>query len=979
MIRKLLCCLVMFAGLGNAHGQSAKDKWIDSVFNSLSQEEKIGQLIMVSAESEGLGLKDVESQIRAFDVGGVFFTKGLVSRGPRTVFDLQSNSKIPLLTALDGASGIQSPYDSLQSFPSLLAQGAISDDHIFNMGKDMGRELSLLGINLHFISGDLVTPDLPLKSSYSDNALIVGSKSLAFMKGLKEANILACAKSFPIRGLKVTAEQKGQPNVVLSVDSIQAFPFKDLIRNDLPALMPASSDFPMFYSKKKSGIANLLTNSSISASFAGDWIRQNMNYNGVIFVDVARMAESGKFGPGEAEVFAFQAGNDVLVLSSNPAPFFRKMKKFLKKEKQYKAQLDRSVRKILAMKFDAGLHLPMTAPDEFIVSRINTRERQVLREKMYEDAVTIVANNKYTLPIRLLEDKTYKVIVADDSLRSQPFIKHLSKFVETRVINVSTDTNMPVLEDPLRPRQVIFVAFFPSTKETTLEKLLPVLESKNPLHEFVICDFGSAAFRPHASKFATVITAYSDEKQMLALVPQIIFGARPASGILPIRFGQIPSGTTHKTQTLQRLGYSFPEAAGMDSRTLQQIEVIAKEAIDMKATPGCHVLVAKDGKVIYEKSFGYLTYENQTRVTDQTIYDLASVTKVSATLQAVMFMHDKSLIDVDKKASFYLPELKTSNKKDFLLKDILTHQAGLWPFLPFWAQTMKDTTYLPEYYSHKSSAQYPFFVSDRLFASVNMKDSLWSWIIKSKIREKPQRTPFDYRYSDMGFYMLQHLAEKTLNQPMEDFLSQNLYEPLGAYRMGYLPLLKFSIHDIAPTENDKLFRRALLIGAVHDQGAAMHGGIAGHAGLFGTATDLAKLGQMLLQEGRYGGTQYYKPETVRFFTQKQFETSRRGLGWDKPTTGDWNGPTSYSASPKTFGHTGFTGTCIWVDPEFKLVYIFLSNRVHPDMTNNKLLTANIRSRIQEVLYQSIFNYCKSTGEELKIPQSIEMQPIGRAQ
>jgi CubicO group peptidase (beta-lactamase class C family) len=231
----------------------------------------------------------------------------------------------------------------------------------------------------------------------------------------------------------------------------------------------------------------------------------------------------------------------------------------------------------------------------------------------------------------------------------------------------------------------------------------------------------------------------------------------------------------------------------------------------------------------------------------------------------------------------------------------------------------------------------------------------------------------------MGFYIGQHLAERMLNQPMEDFLDQNLYEPLGASTLGFLPLLKFPIHQIAPTENDKHFRKALLIGTVHDQGAAMQGGVAGHAGLFSNANDLAKLGQMLLQEGYYGGTRYYRPETVRFFTQKQFENSRRGLGWDKPTPGDWDGPTSYSASPKTFGHTGFTGTCIWVDPEFNVVYIFLSNRVHPDMTNNKLLTANIRSRIQDVVYQSIFNYCKTAGGEPEAPENTMVEAFGKSQ
>jgi CubicO group peptidase (beta-lactamase class C family) len=249
-----------------------------------------------------------------------------------------------------------------------------------------------------------------------------------------------------------------------------------------------------------------------------------------------------------------------------------------------------------------------------------------------------------------------------------------------------------------------------------------------------------------------------------------------------------------------------------------------------------------------------------------------------------------------------------------------------------------------------------------MFASKVMKDSLWQWIINAKVRDKISRTPYDYKYSDMGFYMLQHLAEKLLGMPMEDFLQKNLYQPIGANTMGYLPLRKFPKEIVAPTEDDKLFRKRLLVGYVHDQGAAMHGGIAGHAGLFSNANDLAKMGQLWLNGGSYGGVQFLNDETLKAFTQKQYEGSRRGLGWDRPTISDWNGPTTLHASAKTFGHTGFTGTCVWVDPEVNLVYVFLANRVYPDMTNNKILNANIRPRIQEVIYQSIFEYCARKGK-----------------
>jgi len=358
---------------------------------------------------------------------------------------------------------------------------------------------------------------------------------------------------------------------------------------------------------------------------------------------------------------------------------------------------------------------------------------------------------------------------------------------------------------------------------------------------------------------------------------------------------------------------------------------------------------------VYEKSFGYLTYENNIPVTSETIYDLASVTKVTATLQTAMFLQERGLLDLNKKVSYYLPELKKTNKKDITLIDMLTHQSGLQPFIPLYPQTVKDTAYLPLYYNRVKNENYPLQVSTNLFASSIIRDSVWTWIVKSKMTDKPARTPYDYKYSDLGFLILQRVSEKILNQPMDEFLQQNLYEPLGAYSMGFNPITRFPKHIIAPTEDDKIYRRTLVSGTVHDERAAMLGGVAGHAGLFGNANDLAKLGQMLLQEGNYGGIQYYKPQTVRYFTAKKYKPSRRGIGWDKPVQSEWNSPTSIYASPRTFGHTGFTGTCIWVDPEFDLVYIFLSNRVYPDRST-KLLNANIRSRIQDVIYQSIFKY-----------------------
>jgi beta-N-acetylhexosaminidase len=640
--------------------------------------------------------------------------------------------------------------------------------------------------------------------------------------------------------------------------------------------------------------------------------------------------------------------------------------KATKRDKTLQEQLNTSVKKILAAKYDAGLAQNKWADTDNLKLKLHSANKRLLIEKMTESSITVLKNTNRFIPIQHLDHHRFVSISFGESERNH-FTHALSKYTSFRHLSVTALKDTTGLVSRIN-EEAIVVALFPNSKNFILQ-IVPIVKRLSQHHQVIVASFGYTDDLKFFGELPTVLTSYgSDEKTQLATA-ETIFGAIGGNGTLPLDVANIflpSSGET--THAIDRFRFSEPESAHMDLGTLSKIKSIMQQAVEAGATPGCHVLVAREGKIVYEQSAGSFTYDNKTPVTDETIYDLASVTKVSATLQTVMFMHEKGLIDINKKMSVYLPELKDSNKKDFTIKDILTHQAGLWPFLPFWAQTVKEGKPLPEYYGYQKNDDYPFFVTDSLFARKSMKDSLWRWIINAKVRDKIERTAFDYRYSDMGFYMLQHLAEKMLNQPMEDFLQQNFYEPLGAATMGYLPRERFPASQIAPTEDDKLFRKRLLVGYVHDQGAAMHGGVAGHAGLFGNAIDLAKLGQMWLQKGRYGNHQYLKPETLELFTAKQFETSRRGLGWDKPVPSEPNGPTSIYASAKTFGHTGFTGTCIWVDPAFDLIYVFLSNRVFPDMTNNKILNANIRPRIQDLIYQAIFTYT-AKGSETKKPVS----------
>jgi beta-N-acetylhexosaminidase len=972
----LFCCFCI-PGLT----QPEKNVWVDSVFNALNEDEKIGQLFMVSVSSAANDndLNRIERGIQTDKIGGIVFTTGHPRKQVELTNRYQSNTSVPLLIAMDAVSGPGTLLDSMVRYPPTIAMGALeSDSLLYELSRQIGKQLQMLGVNMNLApTANLLDAAVSDRHNFfGEDRYTVTRRALTYMQGMRSVGILSCAKHFPIQGITIKDIQKDIPVIHPFVDSIQAYPFQQLFKEGIDAVMPAANELPLFYEKKKAARRNTLSGSMLASFFAGDWIKRQMDYKGLVIVDI-RVLEgaSKKLKNRNAEVFAFQAGNDILLTDNNPGPAIRQIRRLIRKEKQYADQLDNSVRKILAAKYDAGLAVRKSIDTENLLLRLNDQKARVLEQISFKAIPTIVRNASRALPLLTLENKKFASVIVGDSVNLNVFSRLVSRYVPTTKSYVH-NRNIDAFQSVVNQHDCIILAISPRATQELLQRVVSALQSARPDQQVIAVDFGCPVFQPFANKFNTVVEAYIDQPQMVRAVPQIIFGAIPSKGVLPFMIAGNSVGTGIKTQSLRRLEFSIPERVGVSSQTLKRIESIANEAINMGATPGCYVLVAKEGQIIYDKAFGHYTYEKQMPVTDSTIYDLASLTKVTATLQAVMFMHDRKLIDLNKKASVYLPELKTTNKKDFTLKDILTHQAGLWPFLLYWPMTVDKTGFLPEYYDTKPSLKYSYVVADNLYTTSAMRDSLWSWTIKSKVREKVARTPYDFRYSDMGFYISKELSERILNQPIEDFLSQNLYEPLGAHTTGYLPLTKFPAMRIAPTENDTIFRKALLIGTVHDEGAAMFGGVSGHAGLFSSANDLAKLGQMLLQDGYYGGYQYYKPETVRLFSAKQFETSRRGLGWDKPVQSDFNSPTSILASPKTYGHTGFTGTCIWIDPEFNLLYIFLSNRVHP-YRNNKLLNANIRSRIQDTIYQAIFDYCKSSEDRILLEKDFNSASNGR--
>lgn len=423
---------------------------------------------------------------------------------------------------------------------------------------------------------------------------------------------------------------------------------------------------------------------------------------------------------------------------------------------------------------------------------------------------------------------------------------------------------------------------------------------------------------------------------------QLIFGGVSTYARLPMTYSEhFEQGTGYDIDKV-RFNFTVPEAVGINAQDLDAIDAVAKEAIDQKATPGLVVFAAKDGKVIFNKAYGYHTYAKDSAEQVDDIFDLASVTKVSATTMEVMRLYEQKKLNLDTTINTYLARTRNTNKADIKVKEVMLHQAGFVPYIPFY-EYLK-----PGDYSRDSTEDYNVKVADSFFMKKNyFYDVMWKQMLAS-----PVRTRGKYVYSDLSMYFMKEIVETISQTPLQNYVKQNFYDPLGMYTTGYNPRYRFTKSRIVPTEDDHYFRKTLLWGYVHDQGAAMIGGVSGHAGLFSGASDLAILYQMLLNRGTYGGERYFKPSTVDLFTSKESAVSRRGYGFDRWEPDTSKHYPSYLASPQTYGHTGYTGTCVWVDPRDNLVYIFLSNRVNPEV-NNRLIHLNIRSRIQDILYKAI--------------------------
>lgn len=970
----LIFVAVFIFSFGSIQGQSViyqgDTAWAKEKLQAMSLDEKLGQLFMVAAYSnKGEAHKnEILKLVKDQKVGGLIFFQGGPVRQAKLTNIYQQAATTPLMIAMDAEWGLAMRLDSTFKLPWPMTVGATHDSAMaYAMGREIAKHCKRLGVHVNF--GPVVdintNPDNPIINarSFGESPENVAKLGAAYMKGMQDEHVLASAKHFPGHGDTDSDSHKTLPTVGHNMDrlkSVELSPYSSLIDAGLGSVMVAHLNVP--------AMDNTNTPSSISPKIINDYLRKEMKFDGLVFTDALNMrGVADRFPPGEVDAQALIAGNDILLFAQDVPTAKLKIKEALKAGKLTQQNIDNHVYKILLAKSWMGLKEKKYVEPKNIVKDLNPESSQLANRAIYEEAITVLMNREKVIPVKDLKEKKIACVVAGTEIGTE-YYRILKKYANVDLFTYDGTDNQ--LLNSLSQYDLVIGGVYTSNASpwksykigADVRNFFKRLAIQNKVILTVFANPYSLRTFPEAERVDGLVMAYQNHPDAESVAAQIIFGALGARGRMPVSSTDLFSeGFGFDTESLNRLGYALPGQVDLDGIELDKIDLLVKEAISQKATPGCQVIVARHGKVIFDKSYGYHTYDKKRAVTDDDIYDLASITKVSATLPVIMKLVEEGRIDVDKTLGEYIPELRGTNKDSLVIREVLAHQAGLKPWIPFYMETLDHGKQKPEYYSGKRDFNYPCSVADGVYSCRNMRDTVYQRIYDSDLLSTKQ-----YKYSDLGYYLFMQMIETMENTTLDQYTNDWLYSNLGAYTMTYKPLDKFPADRIVPTEDDKVFRRQELRGYVHDQGAAMLGGVAGHAGLFSSANDLAKLMQMYLNEGEYGGIRYLDSITVNEFSRCQYcdEDNRRGIGFDKPQLEDGPGPTCGCVSPLSYGHTGFTGTMAWVDPAEEIVYIFLSNRVHPDAENRKLLTLSTRTRIQKVIYNSITDENEKSGAKL---------------
>ncbi len=978
---------------------------------TLTPRQRVAQLFMVAAYSNRKRIDEdsISTLIKNYSIGGLIFFQGGPVRQTRILNRFQSQSQVPLLVAMDGEWGAGMRLDSVLRFPYQMSLGAVpaaDSALIYDMGREVARQFQRLGMHVNFapvvdVNNNPNNPVIGFRS-WGESPAAVARLSRLYMRGMQDAGVLAVAKHFPGHGDVDADSHLDLPLVRVDrgrLDTLEFPPFKVMIKNGIGGMMIAHLDVPALDTARGP--------STLSKPIVTGVLRQQLGFKGVVFTDAMNMKGLIKKVPtGEAEVRALLAGNDVLEFSKNVPLALQTVLAAVDSGRITQARIDESCRRVLALKQWAGLRKYRPVPEQNLFADLSPPHARYLSHRLTERGLTLLRNQNQLLPLQRLDSVRIATLVlggspADTTDFQRAVADYDAQAAHFHLPAAPTLDELADIRAKLFGYDIVLVALqnlgrLPATSfGIAPEENLLLRELTKPGQRVILSVFGSAYAVAKVRDFdraSAVIMAYQESTQAQQLAAQLIFGGVGATGKLPVTVANsLPAGFGLTTQPGLRLAYANPEDAGMNNRLEARVDSIMQQALAAGATPGGQVLIAHKGVVVLQKSYGYKTSANAGNspfagasgeavpsaagnfgsepgkgpsanpmtvvparlqsprsVQNTDVYDLASLTKVLAATPALLRLQAQGKFSPDSTLGQFFPFLKKTNKASLKMRDVLTHQAGLPAWIPFWkALAKKDGTLRRRWFRADSSARFPLPVAHGLWGRKKLPAYIYAQIGAAPLSAKP-----GYVYSDLSFYLYPELVQRRTGQPFEQFLAQQVYRPLGS-NLHFQPLYHNLASHIVPTEYDSLFRRQLLHGYVDDEGAAMLGGISGHAGLFGSANDVAQLAQAYAWGGRYGGQQIFDKAILADYTRCQFcPTNRRGLAFDRPG-GPTVGNTAPGASASSFGHSGFTGTYFWVDPEKELVVVVLTNRLNPSRRNNKLSQLNVRTQIQQVAIEAL--------------------------
>lgn len=944
----------------------------------------------------------VENLIKKYGIGGIIFFQGGPGRQVNLTNRYQRASKIPLMIGMDAEWGLGMRLDSTISYPRQLALGAATDETlVYDFGHEMARQLRRIGVHVSFspvvdINNNPRNPVISNRS-FGEERERVTRYSYQYMKGLQDGGVMANAKHFPGHGDTDADSHKDLPVIPFSrqrLDSLELYPYHYLFNYGLGSVMIAHLYVPAIDKTPN-------TPSTLSKKIVTGLLREQMGFSGLVFTDALNMQGVTKFfKPGEADVQALIAGNDVILFPLNVGAAIEKIKAAIADGKLTEQDITNKCHRVLQAKEWAGAHKTKRISAKNLHADLNDARATAMQRRIVESSITVVRNNAQVGPICYSDTMKVAVVMVGESGPTvfETTMARYARFDTFRMEKTPGMNQAIELHDKLIQYDLVIAAMVGTNNRVSrnfgvTNESARLLNSVGRSTGVVMCMFSN----PYAffalkelDQIETILIGYQDDALTQQVMAEVLSGACTATGRLPVSTAPyFASGTGEQWTERTRLRWASPAdlaffcapsviSKSYDHKTddvmpgsarkppgyvedmmsdksapvllrefncFEAVDKIALEGISKKAYPGCRILAAKDGLVVYDKSFGNLDWSGSTPVTAQTIYDLASITKVASSTLAMMKLVDEGKVKLNQTLGEFLDIPSDNPYSKVVIKEMMSHTAGFKAWIPFYQRTMQKGEYKPGVYNTTRTDQHTSQVADRMFILSSYRDSIFHEILKTPISKDKS-----YLYSDLGYYFIQRIVEKEGGMPLDSFVTTHFYRPLGLVHTGYNPLNRELKGEVAPTESDLNWRKQVVQGYVHDQGAAMMGGVAGHAGLFSTAQELAVIMQMLLNNGTYGGVRFLSREVISEFNTRYYPGNRRGVGFDKPVRGG-GGAACKSASDASFGHTGFTGTMCWADPSTGIVFVFLSNRVHPDAENKLIQSLDIRTRIQQEFYR----------------------------